>query len=96
MDKNLEVIRIGITNIPYEKDDKLKPLMIQLFEKYESILEIGLHHTVDGGWFNGRGYVTLVKDKAKNYEPLTPQIPSWEQGQYLHIVWSNMKSICNH
>ncbi|KAG0849635.1 hypothetical protein G6F17_010598 [Rhizopus arrhizus] len=96
MDKNSEVIRIGITNIPYEKDDKLKPLMIQLFEKYGSILEIGLHHTVDGGWFNGRGYVTLVKDKAKNYEPLTPQIPSWEQGHYLHIVWSNMKPICNY
>ncbi|KAG0854637.1 hypothetical protein G6F17_006177 [Rhizopus arrhizus] len=88
MDKNSEVIRIGITNIPYEKDDKLKPLMIQLFEKYGSILEIGLHHTVDGGWFNGRGYVTLVKDKAKNYEPLTPQIPSWEQDHNLHIVWT--------
>ncbi|KAG1040676.1 hypothetical protein G6F43_012242 [Rhizopus delemar] len=70
--------------------------MIQLFEKYGSILEIGLHHTVDGGWFNGRGYVTLVKDKVKSYEPLTPQIPSWEQDQYLHIVWSNMKPICNH
>ncbi|KAG0806386.1 hypothetical protein G6F20_011165 [Rhizopus arrhizus] len=96
MDKNSEVIRIGITNIPYEKDDKLKPLMIQLFEKYGSILEIGLHHTVDGGWFNGRGYVTLVKDKAKNYEPLTPQIPSWEQDHNLHIVWSNMKPICNY
>ncbi|KAG0848221.1 hypothetical protein G6F17_011841 [Rhizopus arrhizus] len=96
MDKNSEVIRIGITNIPYEKNDKLKPLMIQLFEKYGSILEIGLHHTVDGGWFNGRGYVTLVKDKAKNYEPLTPQIPSWEQDHNLHIVWSNMKPICNH
>ncbi|KAG1282512.1 hypothetical protein G6F65_004952 [Rhizopus arrhizus] len=88
MDKNSEVVRIGITNIPYEKDDKLKPLMIQLFEKYGSILEIGLHHTVDGGWFNGRGYVTLVKDKAKNYEPLTPQIPSWEQDHNLHIVWT--------
>ncbi|KAG1147274.1 hypothetical protein G6F37_007851 [Rhizopus arrhizus] len=96
MDKNSEVIRIGITNIPYEKDDKLKPLMIQLFEKYGSILEIGLHHTVDGGWFNGRGYVTLVKDKTKSYEPLTPQVPSWEQGHYLHIVWSNMKPICNY
>jgi hypothetical protein len=90
------VIRIGITNIPYEKDDKLKPLMIQLFEKYGSVLEIGPHHTVDGGWFNGRGYVTLVKGKTKNYEPLTPQVPSWEQGHYLHIVWSNMKPICNY
>ncbi|KAG1340782.1 hypothetical protein G6F62_005301 [Rhizopus arrhizus] len=88
MDKNSEVIRIGITNIPYEKDDKLKPLMIQLFEKYGSNLKIGLHHTVDGGWFNGRGYVTLVKDKTKNYEPLTPQIPSWEQDHNLHIVWT--------
>ncbi|KAG0863403.1 hypothetical protein G6F16_011832 [Rhizopus arrhizus] len=96
MDKNSEVIRIGITNIPYEKNDKLKPLMIQLFEKYGSILEIGLHHTVDGGWFNGRGYVTLVKDKTKSYETLTPQIPSWEQDHNLHIVWSNMKPICNH
>ncbi|KAG0898046.1 hypothetical protein G6F34_005947 [Rhizopus arrhizus] len=88
MDKNSEVVRIGITNIPYEKNDKLKPLMIQLFEKYGSILEIGLHHTVDGGWFNGRGYVTLVKDKTKNYEPLTSQIPSWEQDHNLHIVWT--------
>ncbi|KAG1057096.1 hypothetical protein G6F43_001037 [Rhizopus delemar] len=26
-DKNSDVIRIGITNIPYEKDDKLKPLV---------------------------------------------------------------------
>ncbi|KAG1562457.1 hypothetical protein G6F46_010503 [Rhizopus delemar] len=96
MDKNSNVIRIGITNIPYEKYDKLKPLMIQLFEKYGSILETTLHHTVDGDWFNGRVYVTLVKNKTKNYEPLTPQIPSWEQDHYLHIVWSNMKPICNH
>ncbi|KAG0933078.1 hypothetical protein G6F57_010348 [Rhizopus arrhizus] len=80
MDKNSEVVRIGITNIPYEKDDKLKPLMIQLFEKYGSILEIGLHHTVDGGC----------------YGPLTPQIPSWEQDHYLHIAWSHMKPICNY
>ncbi|KAG1379608.1 hypothetical protein G6F61_004793 [Rhizopus arrhizus] len=71
MDKNSEVVRIGITNIPYEKDDKLKPLMIQLFEKYGSILEIGFHHTVDGDWFNGKVCVTLVKDKTKIYEPLT-------------------------
>ncbi|KAG1106842.1 hypothetical protein G6F40_010339 [Rhizopus arrhizus] len=92
----MDALKKRITNIPYEKDDKLKPLMIQLFEKYGSILEIGLHHTVDGGWFNGRGYVTLVKDKAKNYEPLTPQIPSWEQDHNLHIVWSNMKPICNY
>ncbi|KAG1046933.1 hypothetical protein G6F43_010599 [Rhizopus delemar] len=40
-------------------------------------------------------YVTLVKDKVKSYESLTLQIPSWEQGHYLDIVWSNMKSICN-
>jgi hypothetical protein len=50
--------------------------MIQLFEKYGRILKIGLHHTVDGGWFNGRGYVTLIKDKIKSYKSLTPQIPS--------------------
>ncbi|KAG1451922.1 hypothetical protein G6F46_011392 [Rhizopus delemar] len=65
------------------------------FEKHGSILKIGLHHAVDSGWFNGIGYVILVKDKVKNYEPLTLQIPSWEQGHYLYIVWSNMKSICN-
>jgi hypothetical protein len=46
MDKNSYMIRIGITNIPCEKDDKLKPLVIQLFEKYGAILEIELHHTV--------------------------------------------------
>ncbi|EIE82085.1 hypothetical protein G6F46_007349 [Rhizopus delemar] len=96
MDKNSDVIRIGITNISYEKDDKLKPLVIQLFEKYGGILEIGLHYTVDGGWFNGRRYVTLVIDKTKNYEHLTPQIPSWEQDHYLHIVWSNMKPIFHY
>ncbi|KAG1123270.1 hypothetical protein G6F42_010706 [Rhizopus arrhizus] len=97
MDKNSDVIRIGITNMPYEKDDKLKPLMIQLFEKYGSILEIGLHHIVNGGWFNGRGYVTLVKDKTKNYEPLTPQTPSWEQAQCPDAHWNRKrKQVATH
>ncbi|KAG0783428.1 hypothetical protein G6F57_009438 [Rhizopus arrhizus] len=77
MDKNSDVIRMEITNISYEKDDKLKTLYIQLFEKYGSILEIGRHHTVHGGWFNGRGYAILVKDKAESYELLTPQISFW-------------------
>ena len=57
--------------------------------------EIGRHHTVHGGWFNGRGYATLVKEKAESYELLTPQISSWDQGHYLPIVWSNMKPICS-
>ncbi|EIE82718.1 hypothetical protein RO3G_07423 [Rhizopus delemar RA 99-880] len=96
MGKNSEVVRIQTTNISYEKDDKLEPLMIQLFEKYESILEIRLYHTVEGGWFRSRECVTLVKDEAKSYESLTPQIPSWKQGHYLHIVWNNMKIICNY
>ncbi|KAG1049374.1 hypothetical protein G6F43_008299 [Rhizopus delemar] len=94
MDKNSDVTRIGITNISYEKDDKLRPLMIQLFEKYGSILEIGLHHTVGDGWFNGKGHVTLVKDKTKNYEPLTPRIPSWEQDHYLPETEQHMLFTC--
>ncbi|KAG0779740.1 hypothetical protein G6F16_012613 [Rhizopus arrhizus] len=49
--------------------------------------KIGRHHTVHGGWFNGRGYATLVKEKAESYELLTPQISSWDQGHYLPIVW---------
>ncbi|KAG1137599.1 hypothetical protein G6F37_011106 [Rhizopus arrhizus] len=57
--------------------------------------KIGRHHTVHGGWFNGRGYATLVKEKAESYELLTPQISSWDQGHYLPIVWSHMKPICS-
>ena len=64
--KNSEVIRIRITNIPYEKDDKLKTLQIQLFEKYESILEIGLHHTVDGLMAKNMLLLSRLKQKVMN------------------------------
>ncbi len=69
---------LRVINILYEKDDKSKPLMIQLFEKNGSLLEIGPHHTVDDGWFNGRGYANTAMDQLKNYESLTSHIPSCE------------------
>ncbi|KAG1310647.1 hypothetical protein G6F64_004409 [Rhizopus arrhizus] len=36
---------------------------------------------------------TIVKDKSKSYEPLTPQTPSWEQDYYLHIVWTQCPDV---
>jgi hypothetical protein len=54
VDRTLEidttVIRVGISNIPLESEDYLKPRMIGLFKKYGTILEIGIHHVIDGGW----------------------------------------------
>jgi hypothetical protein len=59
LEKDTTVIRVGISNIPLESEDCLKPRMIGLFKKYGIILEIGIHHVIDGGWFTGKGFATL-------------------------------------
>ncbi|KAK4521747.1 uncharacterized protein ATC70_004282 [Mucor velutinosus] len=59
------------------------------------ILNLGLSYTKDGNWFTGRGFVTLNRDKLKNYAAeLTPQIQFGNFKEKLHLVWSNMNPIC--
>lgn len=95
--KDTSVIRVGISNIPYEGPDFLKPRLIEIFQKYGEILEIGLHHTVEGNWFVGKGFVTLCKPKDKEhlFKELQARIPAWEGAEELHLVYTNMKPICN-
>jgi hypothetical protein len=49
---------------------------MELFKQFGEILKIGLHHVVVGGWFTGKGFVTLNKNKSEKYLDLAPQIPS--------------------
>jgi hypothetical protein len=96
LDKGASIVRVGISNIPFEDEEFLKPRMIQIFKKYGEILEIGLHHVIDGGWFTGKGFVTLNKKKDTTYAELTPQIASWDAEVKLHLVYTNMKPICSY
>jgi hypothetical protein len=61
--------------------------MVKIFKKYGEILEIGLHLTIDGGWFTGKGFVTLHKKNDTIYEELTPQIASWDEEVKLHLFY---------
>lgn len=95
LDKNANVIRVGISEIPYKPEEELKPSMIKTFEKYGDILNLGLCHSKDGDWFTGRGFVTLNKDKCKTYaDNLTPQIEFGNFKEKINLVWSNMQPIC--
>jgi hypothetical protein len=57
------IYRVGISSIPFETAEALQPKLTTILEKYGNILELDLRHTVDDGWFNGRRYVTLNRDK---------------------------------
>ncbi|KAI8327528.1 hypothetical protein BD560DRAFT_342786, partial [Blakeslea trispora] len=94
MDGNARVVRIGISNIPFGTAATLQPRLLEIFHQFGEILEIGLKHTAEGEWFNGRGYVTLNRDVTKSYKDLTTQVQSWKKDHNLHLVWSDMKPIC--
>lgn len=91
-----QVIRVGITEIPLDDEDALMESLVKTFERYGDILNIGLTKVEDHDWFTGRGFVTLNRDKLKNYAAdLTPQVQLiGYEGTALHLVWSNMKPIC--
>ncbi|KAL7327096.1 hypothetical protein PS15p_202775 [Mucor circinelloides] len=95
LDKQANVIRVSISAIPYKPVEVLKPLLIETFEKYGDILNVGLCHSKDGDWFTGRGFVTLNLDKSKNYAAeLRPQIAFGNFQENIRLVWSNMQPIC--
>lgn len=95
LDKNADVVRVGVSEFPYKPVDVLKPLMIKSFEQYEDILSIGLFHSKDGDWFTGRGFVTLNRDKLKTYAvKLNPQTEFGNFREKVQLVWSNMQPIC--
>ncbi|KAK4509527.1 L-serine ammonia-lyase [Mucor velutinosus] len=76
LDKNANVVRVTVSAISYKPVEFLKPLLIQTFEQYGDILNVGLCHSRDGNWFTGRGFVTLNMDRSKQYEAeVAPQIP---------------------
>ncbi|KAI8332191.1 hypothetical protein BD560DRAFT_415446 [Blakeslea trispora] len=91
LDKNADVVRIGISEIPHEQEDFLKYRLIELFSKYGEILRF----IEDGLWSNGRGF-TLNREKTKQFLELEPQIPSWEEGHFLRLNWNTMKLICTY
>ncbi|KAK4520147.1 phosphatidylinositol-4- kinase [Mucor velutinosus] len=95
LDKNANVLRVGVSELPHKTEEVLKPLMVETFQKYGDILNLGLSYTKDGNWFTGRGFVTLNRDKLKSYAAeLTPQIQFGNFKEKPHLVWSNMNPIC--
>ncbi|KAI8070607.1 uncharacterized protein B0P05DRAFT_598364 [Gilbertella persicaria] len=95
-EKNSTIVSVGISNIPFEDEELLKPQLIEIFQGYGGILEIGLRHTTDGYWFTGKGFVTLNQKKNVSYKALSPQIPGWDDDCTLHLVYSNMRPMCNY
>lgn len=93
--KDTTIIRVSVSNLPYDDEEELKAQMSTIFAKYGSILEMGLLHTVHGHFFTGRGFVTLNLIPGKEYAPLEPQIDSWEDGETLKITYTGMKPICS-
>lgn len=97
LDKDTTVYRVEISNIPMQNETKLKSHMIDTFKKYGEILEIGIYRTNDGGWFTGKGFVTLHKHKYDSmYHQLAPQIISWKAHIKLHLAYSNINPTCKY
>ncbi|KAL9536442.1 hypothetical protein MBANPS3_012647, partial [Mucor bainieri] len=93
--KDTTILRVSVSNLPYEDEEKLKAEMSKIFDKHGEILEMGLLHTVHGHFFTGRGFVTLNVVPGKAYAPLEPQIDSWETGETLKITYQGMKPSCS-
>ncbi|KAK4518333.1 uncharacterized protein ATC70_001686 [Mucor velutinosus] len=93
--KDATIVRVSVSNLPYEDEETLKDAMSTIFGKYGEILEMGLLHTVHGHFFTGRGFVTLNLIPGKEYAPLVPLINSWESGETLKITYTGMKPTCS-
>ncbi|KAG2192765.1 hypothetical protein INT46_002425 [Mucor plumbeus] len=93
--KDTTIVRVSISNLPYDEEDILKAEMSKIFVKYGEILEMGLLYTAHGHFFNGRGFVTLNLIPGKIYEKLVPQIDSWESKETLKLTYTGMKPICS-
>ncbi|CEP13498.1 hypothetical protein [Parasitella parasitica] len=77
------------------KKISLKPYLVEIFQAYGDILEIGLHHVVDGSWFTGKGFATLCEFMNDNhFKQLTPQIQGWDADTVLHVMYSHIEPIC--
>ncbi|KAI8079572.1 uncharacterized protein B0P05DRAFT_469866, partial [Gilbertella persicaria] len=96
MDRTFTMVRAGIFNISFEDKEFLRPQLIEIFQGYSVVLEIGLRHTTDSNLFIGKEFVTLNQKKNVSYKTLSPQIPGWDDDCKLHLVYSNMKPICNY
>ncbi|KAI8066285.1 uncharacterized protein B0P05DRAFT_553696 [Gilbertella persicaria] len=70
------VINIGISEIPLMEEEVLKSTLINTFERFGDILNIGISKCADSEWFTSRGFATINRDKLKaTYAAeLTPQV----------------------
>ncbi|KAL7312048.1 hypothetical protein PS15m_007851 [Mucor circinelloides] len=93
--KDTTIVRVSVSNLPYEDEAYLQEQMSKIFAAYGEILEMGLLHTVHGHFFTGRGFATLNLLPGKQYATLGPQIGSWEAGETLKITFTGMKPTCS-
>ncbi|KAI8081956.1 uncharacterized protein B0P05DRAFT_538783, partial [Gilbertella persicaria] len=59
------VTNIGISEIPLMGKEVLKTALINTFERFGDILNIGVSKCADSDWFTGRGFATLNRNKSK-------------------------------
>ncbi|GAN04231.1 hypothetical protein MAM1_0058d03691 [Mucor ambiguus] len=93
--KDSSVIGISISNIPYLTPDFWKPKLMEIFKAYGDILGIGLHHVVDGGWFNNKGFVAYCKPKGGTYHLNSLELPQSIMGRIINMGDCNF-SFANH
>ncbi|KAI8051042.1 uncharacterized protein B0P05DRAFT_641647, partial [Gilbertella persicaria] len=98
LDHSVMVINIGISEIPLMEEEVLKTALINTFERFGDILNIGISKCADSDWFTGRGFATLNRNKLKEATyaaELTLQVELVGfPGVLQNIVWSQMKPIC--
>lgn len=78
--RKLELIVPSIKSYPsgyFQDEDYLMTRIIELLQQCGEILEIGLHHVIDGGCFTGKRFVTLNKAKNKEYKDLRLHEITW-------------------
>lgn len=78
--RKLELIVPSIKSYPsgyFQDEDYLMTRMIELLQQCGEILEIGLHHVIDGGCFTGNRFVILNKQKNKEYKDLKLHANTW-------------------
>ena len=63
--KAATIIRVSVSELPFEDKVVVKRNMEEIFQQYGEILEMGLLNTDCGHFFTGRGFVTLNQVPGK-------------------------------
>ncbi|KAI9243955.1 hypothetical protein EDC94DRAFT_630085 [Helicostylum pulchrum] len=60
------------------------------------IIDLGLYHKSDMGWFMGTGYAILRQDPENNYSTLSHKLPWGDTGAFFHATFPDMPAWCRY